>query len=333
MVKQIIVVFTDYFSLLILSHLATIIILALGALIAFVYLLGIVHVAILHPLVKKCCFEIEEAQKIFDMPIPIVVRDPNLGQPKDSALKGKRSMTIDNTSKTSSYGQSNMEDISTSPRFLGYIFSFFSSAVLLASSVMFYVRGVYPANSSDLVSVAAKHGINITTSDLDALKTRYDAMDFSSKLFLTSGGVVTQNYQVYGSIAVSSVLTTITLVVVFAHLDSFCCPNFFRHFFRDGSKSERNLIIALIVISTVSLQICTSRFSIGEAQINVFFSTWTNFISCVLNFEVWRNGAGRHSTFQNVLFDRDFPLKKYWFVLSIFTTVSFLSMIDFFLSK
>ena len=266
------------------------------------------------------------------MPIPIVVKDPNLGRPKDSSLASRR-MTIQNTSANSGHAQSKMEDISTSPRFLGYIFSFFSSAVLLASSVVFYVRGVYPADSSDLALVAAKHGINITTSDLDALKTRYDEMSFSSKLFLTSGGVVTQNYQVYGSIVVSSILTTITLFAVFAHLDSFCCPNFFRHFFRDGSKSERNLIISLIIISTISLQICTSRFSIGEAQINVFFSTWTNFISCVLNFEVWRNGAGRHSTFQNVIFDQEFPLKRYWFILSVITTVSFLSMIDFFLSK
>lgn len=157
-------------------------------------------------------------------------------------------------------------------------------------------------------------------------------MDFSSKLFFTSGGVVTQNYQVLGAIAVSALLTFITMIVLFAHLDSFCCTNQFRHFFRDGSKSERNLILCLIGISTISLQICTSRFSIGETQVNVFFSTWTNFISCTLNFEVWRNSAGRHSTFRNVLFDREFPLKRYWFLLSIFNTITFLSMIDYFLS-
>lgn len=267
------------------------------------------------------------------MPTPIVIRDPNLDQQVDPP-QAPRGTSAEHCSSQSFRNnvQTRNGDISTSPRFLGYIFSFFSSAVLLASSVMFYVRGVYPTDFNDLKDIAEKNGITISTKEINGLQARYDSMNFSSKLFFTSGGIVTQNYQVYGSIAVSALLTVITMVVLFAHLDSFCCPNYFRHFFRDGSKSERNLILALTAISAISLQICTSRFSIGEAQINVFFSTWTNFISCALNFEVWRNSAGRHSTFQNILFDKAFPLKRYWFILSIFTTISFLSLIDYFLT-
>lgn len=266
------------------------------------------------------------------MPTPIVIRDPNLHRRQDPNPTVRR-LDANPLSSERSHVTTRMGDISTSPRFLGYIFSFFSSAVTLASSVMFYVRGVYPANISDLSKVGTKSGINLTKSEVTELTARFDQMTFSSKLFFTSGGIVTQDYQVYGSIAVSAMLTAITMFVLFAHLDSFCCPNYFRHFFRDGSLSERNLILALIIISTISLQICTSRFSIGEAQINVFFSAWTNFVSCALNFEVWRNSAGRHSTFQNVLFDREFPLKRYWFLLSVFTTITFLSMIDYFLSR
>jgi hypothetical protein len=119
---------------------------------------------------------------------------------------------------------------------------------------MFYVRGVYPVNFNDLQDIAEKNGVVISTKEINDLQARYDSMNFSAKLFFTSGGVVTQNYQVYGAIAVSALLTVITMVVLFAHLDSFCCPNYFRHFFRDGSKRERNLILALIVISAISLQ-------------------------------------------------------------------------------
>jgi len=255
------------------------------------------------------------------MPMPIVIRDPHLDKPREDALPAIRGFgSISNTSPPN-HATTRNGDISTSPRFLGYIFSFFSSAVTLASSVEFYLRGVYPTDSSELREVAVNNGINFTTKDMTQLSAIYDGMNFSSKLSFTSRGIVTHNYQVYGAIAVSALLTVITVLVLFAHLDSFCCPNYFRVFFRDGSKSERNLILALIAISTVSLQICTSRFSIGEAQVNVFFSTWTNFISCTLNFEVWRNSAGRHSTFQNVLFDKEFPLKRHWFLLSIFTMI------------
>lgn len=256
------------------------------------------------------------------MPTSIVIRDP-------SVIRDPNPTPRRRVSTLSPHAHTQNDDISTSPRFLGYVFSFLSSAVSLASSIMFYVRGVYPVDFDDFGEWAEKKGINITENDLDELTDIYNQMDFSSKLFLTSGGVVTQNYQVYGSITISALLTGITMLVVFAHLDSYCFPNYFRQFFRDGSVSERNLIIVLIVISAISLQICTSRFSIGEAQVNVFFSTWTTFGSSVLNFAVWRNSAGRHSVFQNVLYDREFPLKRHWFVLSIFATITFLALIDY----
>lgn len=279
------------------------------------------QITMLHLPYPKHCLNNQYA----NMPTPIVVRDLNRDKVPDPT-RTRRVSTLTLHSHTQN------GDISTSTRFLGYVFSFLSSAVSLASSIMFYIRGIYPVDFDDFDEWAAKRGINITENDADQLKDIYDQMDFSSKLFFTSGGIVTQNYQVFGSIAVSALLTGITMLVVFAHLDSYCFPNYFRQFFRDGSVSERNLIIALIVISAISLQICTSRFSIGEAQVNVFFSTWTTFGSSVLNFAVWRNSAGRHSVFQNVLYDREFPLKRHWFVLSIFTTITFLALIDYLLS-
>lgn len=60
-----------------------------------------------------------------------------------------------------------------------------------------------------------------------------------------------------------------------------------------------------------------------------FFSTWTNFVCCIVNYEVWRKGSGRHLTFQNVLFGQ----KRHWFLLSIFFTIAFLSTIDYFMNN
>eukprot|EP00804_Cyclotella_cryptica_P023465 CCRYP_012122-RA/>CCRYP_012122-RA protein AED:0.03 eAED:0.03 QI:177/1/1/1/0/0.5/2/1171/389 len=281
------------------------------------------------------------------MPTPIVIRDVNYAGERTNpnsvvragdgavatSIRGPISPESNPTQSVRNHATTRMGDLSTSPRLFGYVFSFLSSAVALTSSVMFYVRGVFPANSSTLEESTIDRGINITKSELETLQERYNSMNFSGKLFFSSGGVVTQDYQVYGSIVVSGLLTAITLFVLFAHLDSFCCPNKFRYFFRDGSLSERNLILVLIVISAISLHISTSRFSVGEAQTNVFFSTWTNFISCAVNFEVWRTGAGRHFSFQNIIFDRDFPLKRHWFFMSIFTSITFLSMVDYLMNN
>lgn len=61
----------------------------------------------------------------------------------------------------------------------------------------------------------------------------------------------------------------------------------------------------------------------------VFFSTWTNFISCCVNYEVWRKGCGRHFTFRKVIFGHG----RHWFLLAILCTIAFLSTLDFYLEN
>lgn len=114
-----------------------------------------------------------------------------------------------------------------------------------------------------------------------------------------------------------------------AHFDSVLCVKKNRVYFKDGSLFERNLLLTLIVLSVFAVYLSTSKFSVGEAQPNVFFSTWTNFVSCAVNYEVWRKGSGRHHTFQRVLFGQ----RRHWFLLAIFTTIALLSTIDFFLNN
>ena len=45
-----------------------------------------------------------------------------------------------------------------------------------------------------------------------------------------------------------------------------------------------------------------------------------------MNYEVWRKGAGRNYTFQNILFGRG----RSWLVLSILASIAFFSVADFF---
>jgi len=149
------------------------------------------------------------------------------------------------------------------------------------------------------------------------------------RLYFGSGGNLVHQWKVFGCIAVSGLLTLITLIIVIAHFDSTICVKKNRIYFRDGSKFERNLLLMLIILTVCALFISTSKFSIGEAQANVFFSTWSNFISCVVNYEVWRKGSGKQHSFHNVLFGH----KRHWFLLSIFSTIAFLSTIDFFINN
>jgi len=61
----------------------------------------------------------------------------------------------------------------------------------------------------------------------------------------------------------------------------------------------------------------------------VYFSTWINFVSCAVNYEVWRKGSGRHHTFQKILFGK----QRHWFLLAILATIACLSTIDFFVNN
>ena len=222
----------------------------------------------------------------------------------------------------------NMDDISMSPRLLGYVFSCISSALAMITSIAFYARGATLATPESVKSYMNTLGIQMSYNDTQKISGRVEDMNKTYHIYFGSGGNLVQQWKVYGGIAVSGLITLITLVIVVAHFDSVCCVKKNRVNFRDGSKVERNLLLCLIVISAFALQINTSKFSIGEAQANAFFSTWVNFISCCVNYEIWRKGSGKKGTFKKVL-----GRMKHWFLLAILTTISFLAIIDFFLNN
>jgi len=291
------------------------------------------------------------------MPAPITIRDPatyyepqnhpsdELGEDmmvpiheflstmnKSEDAQRLRSSGDDESSNSRSIQRKNkrhMEDISMSPRLMGYLCSLISSAVSTISSTVFLFSGATEATKDTIAEYFESINVPVSYEKMEKAQERIEDMNDKFNLYFGSGGNLVYEYKVFGSIAVSGLLTVITAGIVMAHFDSIICVKKNRKNFQDGSKFERNLLLLLISLTVCALYISTSKFSVGEAQANVFFSTWTNFVSCVANYEVWRKGSGRNHSFQNVLFGQ----KRHWFLLSIFTTTSFLSTIDFFLNN
>jgi hypothetical protein len=222
-----------------------------------------------------------------------------------------------------------MNDISASPRLFGYFFCCISSIVSMISSSIFYTSGIERANLDTILDSAETFNVTITPQQKQISNQWIEALHNQGIMyFYETRGNIVQRWKVFGAIAVSGLMALITLLVLVAHFDSYFFPRTFRRFFADGSKSERNLILVLIVIAICALQINTSRFSVGEAQANVFFSAWTSFIACVFNYELWRKNAGRHLTFENVLFDKNFRTKRFWMLLAIFSTITLLAFFE-----
>lgn len=61
----------------------------------------------------------------------------------------------------------------------------------------------------------------------------------------------------------------------------------------DGSVQERNLIILSMVFWSIGVHVCTSSFSIGSTQANVYFTSWIALIGAFMNYDLWRAGAGK----------------------------------------
>ncbi len=221
-------------------------------------------------------------------------------------------------------------DISASPRLYGYCVCLISSVVSMISSTIFCTNGtVEPPTTEMITETALDHNVTLTIQQQDITSVWVNGLnDQRIMYFYGVNGNIVQRWKAYGAIAISALMAFVSLLVVIAHFDSFFFPETFRHFFANGSKSERNLLLVLICIAICALETNTSRFSVGEAQANVFFSTWTNFIACVFNYELWRTNAGRHLTFQNVLFDSNFPLKRFWMLLAIFATITLLAFFE-----
>jgi hypothetical protein len=155
-------------------------------------------------------------------------------------------------------------DISASPRLVGYLFQLLASSVMLISVLKFYAFD----DSIDLYSEV--------------------------KFYNSVKGPIFR-WKLIGCMAIASVGCAMCLFPVLMHFDTICFPQLWLTIFRDGSKYEQKLLLAMLLFWAVGLQICTSTLSVGEVQANVFFTSWIAFMSAALNYGVWRVSAGYQS--------------------------------------
>ena len=160
----------------------------------------------------------------------------------------KRAEQQDNDSTTD--GVELMEDISTSPRLIGYAFCCISSAVGLTSSLAFFIRSMASSNLEIFDEFLVESNIYLANGTLESIETRVDRWSEQYHLYLGSGGSIVRSWKVYGSISISGIITLVTFGILMAHFDSSrLCAQQNTIFFGDGSTSERNIIVVLIALS------------------------------------------------------------------------------------
>lgn len=148
---------------------------------------------------------------------------------------------------------------------MGYFVSGIASAVMLISIIQFFRTG-------------------------DNDERIFRRLEEKDKVAIYGSTVL--QYKRIGALAISIAGVVINVCIILMHLDTFFFPSVWRKVFCDGSLLERNLIFFLIVFWASGLYFCTSSFSVGEVQANVYFTAWIAFTVTVVNYGVWRSSAG-----------------------------------------
>lgn len=160
-------------------------------------------------------------------------------------------------------------DIQSSPSISYYLYSLLCSIVMLISIVQFFFKQ-------------------------DTAAVKYSEEEH----YIGNYGIY--RWKLIGSFGMSTAGIVIYFLILLAHFDTLCMPNFFANFFSDGSKRERNLIYFLILFWIGVLYLCTSTLSVGSVQPNVYFTSWIGFAVNIVNYNVWRTCAG-YETWQELL--------------------------------
>jgi hypothetical protein len=175
-------------------------------------------------------------------------------------------------------------DIRASPRLVGYAFQLLASSVMLLSVIQFYRA----QENNDLVNLFDKG----------------DGEKWDRRGIYASVNGPVYYWKLLGCVGVGCFGAAIYLFVLLVHFDTVCLPKLWFHFFRDGSRWEKYLLRLMLLFWLAGLYINTTSLSVGEAQANVYFTTWISFGSAVLNCGVWRVSAGLPSLAEKICFHR-----------------------------
>ncbi|GKY94329.1 hypothetical protein MPSEU_000398700 [Mayamaea pseudoterrestris] len=158
-------------------------------------------------------------------------------------------------------------DIRASPRLLGYLFCSIAAAVMFVSIVQFYRK---------------QESLDIYDTMINP-KNKYVLIQSSTDFIY--------RYKLVGALFLSAVGCVLTLLTVLVHFDTMVFPKVWNCIFRDGSRWEGGWIVFLVFYWAVNIHVCTSSFSVGQVQANVFFTAWLAFGSSVSCLEIWRESA------------------------------------------
>ena len=201
-------------------------------------------------------------------------------------------------------------DIRGSPRMLAYFLSGIASMVVLISVVEFY-----------------------RTGDNSVEFNRRLEQQNDGETVVVSYGTTVLRFKLIGSIVMSSAGVFINAIILFLHFETICAPKLWSKVFCDGSLIERNLIIGLILFWLGGLYFCTSAFSVGEVQPNVYFATWIAFFAAVLNLGVWRSGADKPTLQEMVQQRSSRETTRNWIGTLFFSTITALSVSDLYTNR
>jgi hypothetical protein len=199
-------------------------------------------------------------------------------------------------------------DIRASPRLAGYLYILIASVVMIASVAQFYKNEGFGAEL-------------------------FKRLGYDKRAdFILVGGSRVYRWKFIGAFVVAVIGTISSLFIILVHFEPFCAPKFWKKCFRDGSKYERNILIANCVFWGAGVHICTSSFSIGANQPNVFFTTWIAFISSALNYDMWRLGADLHCVTEFVSNQRLTTIYN-WFWTFVFTVIAAGALTDMYVNR
>jgi len=167
-----------------------------------------------------------------------------------------RMIDVENNNRQREPSSRSIQDISGSRRLGGYLFCFMGSLVLTISAVKLRQLAV---DRGDIYWIGQQHSV--------------------------------RRYKMEAAIAIGAFGCFYNLVVILLHFDQWLCPKFSAKVFSAGSKGERNLLFILVFYWAAGVHICTSAFSTGIVQPNIFFCSWLCLFSIFVNYEVWRIGA------------------------------------------
>eukprot|EP00986_Skeletonema_menzelii_P009096 scaffold4054_cov142-Skeletonema_menzelii.AAC.19 len=134
-------------------------------------------------------------------------------------------------------------DISASPRLYGYCVCLISSIVSMISSSIFYTNGTVVPPTVEMVEEDMSLNATLMTSEQKEITLAWFRAlnDQNVRYMYGVNGNFVQRWQAIGSMAVSGLMSLVTLLVVIAHFDSYFFPRKFRNFFADGTFLEHIL--------------------------------------------------------------------------------------------